>query len=162
MRRLLCGKTAHQALQRASCTLRQADAERISGDFAPRAPASVPRTWADPDGRAGSTALRSAAREPPALHSTRAHGAGIAAISDVEGAGSTETSTLNKLSSPTQGLGWYKVHRERHCNGTEACVAWPEPDSNLMKKSMIGWCVVLLKRYLGIVWGGVSGGALFY
>ena len=31
-----------------------------------------------------------------------------------------ETSTLNKLAStPTRGLGWYKVHRERHCNGTE-------------------------------------------
>jgi len=31
-----------------------------------------------------------------------------------------ETSTMNKLSStPTRGLGWYKVHRERHCNGTE-------------------------------------------
>jgi hypothetical protein len=69
----------------------------------PRAPASVPGTGAGPDGRAGSSALRSAAREPPAcaaglMHSTRAHGTGIAAISAI-------------LS---------KVHRERHCNGGPA------------------------------------------
>ena len=70
--------------QRASRTTLPADAERVFGDFAPRErrPAS-PRTGAGPDGRAGSTALCSAARVPPAcaagiMRSTRAHGAGIA------------------------------------------------------------------------------------
>ena len=54
----------------------------------PRAPARVPRTGAGPDGRAGSTALRSAAWGPPAcaaglMRSTRAHGAGIAAMAAI-------------------------------------------------------------------------------
>ena len=63
----------------------------------PRAPARVPRTGAGPDGRAGSTALRSAARAPPAcaagiMRSTRVHGAGIAG----HGRGSAESPELLK------------------------------------------------------------------
>ena len=82
--RLQTGRTAHPLPQRASTATLPADAERVFGDFAPRErrPAS-PRTGAGPDSRAGSTALRSAARVPPAcaagiMRSTRAHGAGIA------------------------------------------------------------------------------------
>ena len=66
-----------------------ADTERVSGDFAPRErrPTS-PRTGAGPDGRAGSMALRSAVRAPPAcaagiMHSTQAHGAGITAMAEI-------------------------------------------------------------------------------
>ena len=63
-----------------------ADAERVSGDSAPREPRPAsPWTGAGLDGRAGSTALRSAVRAPPAcaaglMHSTQARGAGIAAM----------------------------------------------------------------------------------
>ena len=54
----------------------------------PRAPARPTRARACPDGRADSTALRSATRAlPPCaaglMHSTRAHGAGIAAIAAI-------------------------------------------------------------------------------
>ena len=46
---------AHQALQRARCTLRLADAERISGDFAPRE-----RRPASPGHGQARTAVRAA------------------------------------------------------------------------------------------------------
>ena len=54
----------------------------------PRARPASPRTGAGPDGRAGSMALCSAAWGPPAcaaglMRSTRAHGAGIAAIAAI-------------------------------------------------------------------------------
>ena len=82
-------RTARRALRPPAGPRVPADAERVSGDFAPRErrPAS-PRTGAGPDGRAGSTALCSAARVPPAcaagiMHSTRVHGAGIAAMAAI-------------------------------------------------------------------------------
>ena len=75
--------------QRASWTTRPADAKRVFRRLCtPRARPASPRTGAGPDGRAGSTALRSAAWGPPAcaaglMRSTRAHGAGIAAIAAI-------------------------------------------------------------------------------
>ena len=75
--------------QRASWTTRPADAKRVFRRLCtPRARPASPRTGAGPDGRAGSTALRSAAWGPPAcaaglMRSTRAHGAGIAAMAAI-------------------------------------------------------------------------------
>ena len=83
--RLQRGSTAHPALQRSTWPRPRPVVERVTGDFAAseRRPASR-RTGAGPDGRADSTTLRPAARTPPAcapclMHSTRAHGAEIAA-----------------------------------------------------------------------------------
>jgi hypothetical protein len=85
----------HRAWTHAAACLfsaaRQLDSTRIRRIgllCTPRAPARPTRARAGPDGRADSTALRSATRAlPPCaaglMHSTRAHGAGIAAIAAI-------------------------------------------------------------------------------
>jgi len=70
-------------------TTRTTQVERVFGAFTPSEPRPASaRTGAGPDGRADSTTLRSAARAlPPCaaglMHSTRADGAGIAAIAAI-------------------------------------------------------------------------------
>ena len=112
----------------------------------PRAPASVPRTWAGLDGRAGSTALRSAAREPTAcaaglMHSTRAHGAGIAAISDGEGGSTRRRRWKRCFLRLLRGLAGTK------CTGN-AIVMVQKGETTSLRLSGLGFCFceVVLKR----------------
>ena len=96
----------HRAWTHAAACLfsaaRQLDSTRIRRILrlcTPRAPARPTRARAGPDGRADSTALRSATRAlPPCaaglMHSTRAHGAGIAAIAAIRQSPRTVTNGL--------------------------------------------------------------------
>ena len=84
-------ETWTHAAERLFSAARQLDSTRIRRILrlcTPRAPARPTRARAGPDGRADSTALRSTTRAlPPCaaglMHSTRAHGAGIAAIAAI-------------------------------------------------------------------------------